>query len=91
MLSLMSFIMVSEDRASPHNLPVSHCRIKPNYVRYFDHANREPDSFQDVLATGKSACPYRRMIDYIKLMQKLHLQSTGILTPTIIYPGRVNI
>ena len=72
MFSLMffGFLRIGEVTASPHNLSVSQCRIKPSKLRLvflsYKHSDGRPFTL-DVLPTGKAACPYRRMVDYIKL------------------------
>ena len=72
MFSLMFFwfLRIGEVTASPHNLSVSQCRIKPSKLRLvfqsYKHSAGCPFTL-DVLPTGKAACPYRRMVDYIKL------------------------
>ena len=49
---------------------MSQCRIKPSKLRLvflsYMHSAGRPFTL-DVLPTGKAACPYRRMVDYIKL------------------------
>lgn len=72
MFSLMffGFLRISEVTASPHNLSVTQCRIKPAKLRLvfhtYKHSAGRPFSL-DVFPTGKTACPYRRMVEYIKL------------------------
>ena len=52
---------------------MSQCRIKPSKLRLvflsYKHSDGRPFTL-DVLPTGKAACPYRRMVDYIKLRGK---------------------
>ena len=72
MFSLMffGFLRIGEVTASPHNLYVSQCRIKPSKLRLvflsYKHSAGRPFTLA-VLPTDKAACPYRRMVDYIKL------------------------
>ena len=72
MFSLMfvGFLRIGEVTASPHNLYVSQCRNKPSKLRLvflsYKHSAGCPFT-PDVLPTGKAACPYRRMVDYIKV------------------------
>ena len=73
MFSLMffDFLMVSEVIASPsRNFSVSQCRIKPSKLRLvfnlYKYISGRPFCL-DVLPTMKTACPYRKMVDYIKL------------------------
>ena len=69
-LVFFGFLRVNEVTARPHNFSMSQCRIKPSKLRLvfnsYKHNYGHPFSL-DVLPTMKTACPYRRMVDYIKL------------------------
>ena len=69
-LMFFGFLRVSEVTASSHNFSVSQCRIKPSKLRLvfnsYKHSSGRPFSL-DALPTMKTACPYRKMVDYIKL------------------------
>ena len=66
----VNWTRVNELTASPHNVSVSKCRIKPSKLRLvfdsYKHSSGRPFNL-DVLPTMTTACPYRRMVDYIKL------------------------
>ena len=73
---------IGEITAGQHNLPLSQCRIKPSKLRLVfqshKHSTGRPFNL-NLLPTSKTDCPYRRMVDCIKLSR--HDQGPLFATP----------